>query len=409
MRILLLNHLQNAHQSLKTGRARTLLTMTGVMIGVASIVAILAISSGALSVVNNQIKALDENLIIVRPGKTVDTLSEISRAQPNQKYTTSTLLDSDLVKISKIEHVKYVAPLMILSGAISGDSKAGSDAQIVATTPDLININKLEMRDGIFIEEDSTRNTAIIGTQLSINIFGTENSIGRTAIVSGKPLMVVGVLKRINEPINYNSIDFDNAILVNYEIGKVLNNNSPQIQQINIAVDSIGNIDKASLNIEEIIKINHRGEDDFSVLTRDQIAKPTSQLLDLITGLSTAIAGISLVVGGIGIMNIMLVTVAERTREIGIRKALGANNIDILYQFLIESLAISLFGGALGFILGCMFAFLISTTLTFDPVITWQHGLIALIISLIIGIIFGIYPALRAARKDPIESLYQYH
>ncbi len=406
MRMLLIDHFQNARESLRTSRIRSSLTMIGIMIGVASITMIFALSSGAMQIVNKQITALDDNVIVIRPGKISDPLSGL--AQPNRNYATSTLVESDLTYIKNAKHVKAVSPLMILSGTIRADSIAPSSSQIVATTPDLQTIAKFKIAEGQFLDDSIAKNTAIIGTQLSVNIFGTELSIGRTATVKGKPFTVIGVLKRINDPINYNAVDFDNAIIINYEMGKVLNQTTPQIQQINASVDSTSNLNAAADNLKQIIKSNHAGENDFSILTREQISKPTNQLLYVITNLSTALAAISLIVGGIGIMNIMLVTVAERTREIGIRKALGASNADILYQFLIESLAISITGGIFGFILGCMSAFLISTFLTFDPIITWQNGLAAIVVSVAVGVVFGIYPAARAARKDPIESLYQY-
>lgn len=408
MRWLLINHIQNAHESLHGSRVRSVLTMLGVTIGVASITTILALGAGATHIIDNQIKKLDNNIIIVRPGKVPNSANELAQAQPNHNYMASTLTESDIDYIKNIEHIKEAAPLMILSGTIKGDSTAPNSSQIVATTPNLATISRLKVKDGQFLDEKVAKNTAVIGVQLSINTFGTEAPIGRTILIKGKTFTVIGILDRINDPINYNSIDFDNTAIINYASGKEINSNTAQIQQINIVVDLTTNIDKVSDNLIKVVKTNHGGEDDFSVLIRDQISKPTNQMLELITGFSTSVAAISLIVGGVGIMNIMLVTVAERTREIGIRKALGASNSNILYQFLIESLAISFCGGVLGFAAGCFTAFIISTFLSFDPIITWQNAVIALIVSLLTGIVFGIYPAIRAARKDPIESLYQY-
>lgn len=408
MRFLLVNHIQNAKQSLKSSRIRSALTMLGITIGVASITAILALSGGASRVIINQIDALGGNIAVIRPGAASNTIDSVTQAQPNRDYATSTLTEKDITYISHTEHVESVAPIMILSGTIKADSTAPEGSSIVATTPQLQAISDLKMREGQFLDDELDQNTVVVGVQLSINTFGTENSIGKILSVKGQPFTVVGVLKRINNPINYNSVDFDNAAIINFEAGKQLNQNIVQIQQINIKANTVGNLDEAVGNINKAIKSSHGGENDFSILIGDKISQPTSQLFFMIAKVTTAIAAISLVVGGIGIMNIMLVTVSERTREIGIRKALGASNTDISSQFLIESLAISIGGCISGYILGYIVAIAISKFLIFYPIFTWQIALTALIVSLITGTLFGMYPAIRAAHKDPIESLHRY-
>lgn len=408
MRFLLINHIQNAKQSLKSSRVRSNLTMLGITIGVASITAILALSGGASKVITNQIDALGGNIAVVRPGLTSNTVDGIAQTQPNRDYATSTLTEKDITYIRNSPHVESVAPLMILSGAIKADSVAPEGSSIVATTPELQTISNLKMREGQFLDNELNKNTVAIGTQLSINIFGTETSIGKVLTIRGQQFTVVGVLKRINNPVNYNSVDFDNAAIINFEVGKSLNQNVAQIQQIDLRADSVNNLDQTVAEIKKTIKSSHGGENDFSVLVGDQISQPTSQLFFLIAKVTTAVAAISLIVGGIGIMNIMLVTVAERTREIGIRKALGASNADISWQFLIESLAISLGGCISGYILGYIVAIAISKFLIFSPVFTWQIAVTALLVSLGTGTLFGLYPAIRAARKDPIESLHRY-
>jgi ABC-type antimicrobial peptide transport system permease subunit len=409
MRFLWLNHIQNAYQSLRSSRIRSALTMLGVTIGVASITTILSLSGGASKIISNQVNSLGGNIAVIRPGKMVNPITDITKVQSHQDYATSTLIESDVTLIKEIPHVKSIAPLMILNGTIKADSVAPNNSTIVATTPSLADISSLKTREGQFLDEVINQDTAVIGTQLSINIFGTELSIGRTFTVRGQPFTVIGVLNRLNDPINYNSIDFDNAAIINLAAGKKLNQDVAQIQQIDIKADSITNLDQVIISINKTLLKNHGGENDFSVLTGSQISQPTSQLFYAIAGVTTAIAAISLLVGGIGIMNIMLVTVAERTREIGIRKALGASNTDISWQFLIESLTISICGGITGYLGGYLIAFIISSTfLTFDPIITWQIAAVALSISAIMGTLFGLYPAIRAARKDPIQSLHQY-
>ncbi len=409
MRFLLINHVQNAQQSLRSSRIRSTLTMLGVTIGISSITAILALSGGANKIVGDQIDSLGGNIAVIRPGGTIDPLSNITKNQSNHDYATSTLTEADVTTVKSVPNVQMVAPLMVLSGTIRGDSTAPSGSQIVATTPSLADISNLNMREGQFLDNALKKDSVVIGNQLSINLFGTEASTGRILKLRGDDFTVVGVLKRQNNPYNYNSVDFDNAAIVSFAAGKGLNQNITQIQQINIRTDSVSNLDPTVESIQKAVSVNHKGENDFSVLTGNKISQPTSQLFVTIAGGSTAIAAISLLVGGIGIMNIMLVTVAERTREIGIRKALGASNADITWQFLIESLAISVSGGITGYIFGYIVAFTISSFLTFDPVINWQIAAVALTISLIMGTIFGLYPATRAASKDPVESLYQYN
>lgn len=405
MKFLFTNHIENALQSLKNSRMRSMLTALGIAIGVASITTILALSSGLNKTINSQISSIGGNIIIVRPGSSEQSNLNISKVQPYNDYATSTLTESDVTYIKNSHHIKETAPIMILNGSIKGESTAPSNSPIVATTSQFASISDLALRDGQFLGDDIDQNSVVIGSQLSTNIFGTESSIGRILTIRGQSFTVVGVLKDIKNPVNYNSVDLDNAAIINFASGKKLNQGAIQIQQINIKTDSVDNIKKAGSSIESTLKISHNNENDFSVIIGNDISQPTNQLLTAVTFVTTAIATISIVVGGIGVMNIMLVTVAERTREIGIRKSLGANNADISWQFLIESLAISVSGGISGYIGGCAIAFIASNFLIFDPVFDWQTAVIALGVSIVTGIIFGLYPAIRASRKDPIESL----
>ena len=410
MRFLLINHIENARQSLRSNRTRSTLTMLGVAIGVASIVTILALSAGASKVVGDQVDALGGNIAVIRPGASgsASKLSNLTSIKTEPQFSASSLTEYDLGIVRSIQHVEQAAPVMVINSAIKAGSVSPKDGVVVATTPELATISNLAVRDGQFLDADISPDTAVIGAQLSINAFGTEQSIGKVLTVHGQKFTVIGILKRTNNPINYNLIDFDNAVIINIDSAKKLSQATPQIQQINVRSDSVANLPQAIIDINKALLVSHKGENDFSVLTGDEISQPTSQLFFAIAGATTAVAAISLLVGGIGIMNIMLVNVAERTREIGIRKALGANNSDIASQFIIESLAIGLGGGAIGYALGYIAAFTISRFLTFDPIINWQIAATALFISLVMGTIFGIYPAVRAARKDPIDSLREY-
>jgi len=409
MRLLFLNHIQNAQQSIKSNRLRSVLTMLGITIGVASITTILALSAGANTIVGSQVDALGGNITVIRPGsQTANAFDGLSQVASNQQFAASPLTDADTRTVETLPHVAAVAPLMVLQASVTGSSTAPSNTPIVATTPSLAVMSDLAISDGQFLDDTLSPSTAVIGPQLSVDIFGTEHSIGKTIKIKGNAFTVIGILERSNSPVNYNNVDFDRAVIISLESGRGLNQGASHIQQINVQSDSVQYLTGVITDINKALLKNHFGEADFSVLSGPEIAQPTSRIFTAIAGVSVAIAAISLIVGGVGIMNIMLVSVAERTREIGIRKALGASNGDIVAQFLIESVALSVGGGVTGYLVGYALAFVISTFLTFDPLLTWEIAATALGVSFIIGTLFGIYPAMRAARKDPIAALRQY-
>ena len=409
MRWLFVNHIQNARQSLKSNRMRSTLTMLGITIGVASITAILSLSEGASQIVSSQVDSLGGNIAVIRPGAESQTpLQDLSRFPSPEHFAASTLTSADISAIQKVDNVAAVAPMMVLSGSVKAKATAPLNTSIVASTPDLATISGLKVQDGEFLDPALNIYTAVIGPQLSVDIFGTEASIAKTVTVRGKTFTIIGVLKRTNNPINYNGVNFDESIIINQEAGRQLNQGAVQVQQINIQSDSIAHLSQVIIDINKALLKNHLGEADFTVLSGDKIAQPTNRLFFAIAGTTSAIAAISLLVGGIGIMNIMLVSVAERTREIGIRKALGASNGDIVAQFLIESVALSIGGGVSGYIIGYLVSFGISSFLPFFPIFSWEIAVTAIVVSLVIGTLFGIYPAIRASRKDPIDALRQY-
>lgn len=410
MRILLLEHIRGARQSLRATRMRTALTVLGITIGIASITLILSLSSGIAKVVSSQVDALGGNIAIIRPGIPSKDINDLTNPTPYQGFATSTITERDAQDIAGLDNVSATAPIMVINGTVKADKAAPDHTPIVASSPDLITIANISMRDGQFIDSVTNRDTAVIGNQLSIDLFGTDNSIGRTFKIREQSYTVIGVLKRANDPINFNNINFDKAAIISLESGKALNRDVAQIQQINVRASSVDTLPAVMENISAVLAKNHDRQKDYTVLSGDDIAEPTSQLFLMIGSVTTAIASISLIVGGVGVMNIMLVNVAERTREIGLRKAVGASSGNIIGQFMAEALIMSLLGGIFGYVIGYVLAFAISSTfLTFDPAFTWQIAVTALGISVIVGGIFGLYPAIRAARKDPIESLRQYH
>lgn len=409
--LLIFEHIQNAYHSLRSTKMRTLLTILGVAIGVASITTIMSLGGGVTKLVSTQVDNLGGNIAVVRPGMVSKNLNDFTNPTTSGIFTTSTLTEDDFRDIQAIKGVEAAAPLMVLNGSVKSTKNGTKPANsvIVATTPSLEQIAKLPIRDGQFIDTVTDQNTSVIGSQLSVDLFGTEQSIGQTFTFRGQIFTVIGVLKHMNNPINYNNVDFDHTAIISLESGKGFNQGIAQIQQINISAKSVDLLPQVIAATNKQLLSNHQDEKDFDILSGEEIAKPTSQFFKAVTSVMTVIAAISLVVGGIGIMNIMLVGVAERTREIGLRKAVGASDINIVWQFLTESLIMSLLGGILGYVSGYIIALMISTALPFDPIFSWEIAAIAISIAVGVGTVFGLYPAIRAARKDPIESLRQYH
>jgi putative ABC transport system permease protein len=261
MRFLLITHIQNARQSLRASRMRSTLTMIGVTIGVASITTILSLSGGASRVVGDQNNSLGGNIAVVRPGNVSDPLSGIAQVQAERSFSTSTLTETDVSTIRAVSHIKAVAPIMIMSGVVKGDTVAPSTSQVVATTPELSTISNLQIDGGDFLNtDDANQQTVVIGQQLSLNIFGSETSLGKTVTIRGLPFTVIGVLRYVGQPINYNGVDFDNAAIINLSYGKILNQGAAQIQQIDLQADSVANLSRSIININQALLTNHQNE-----------------------------------------------------------------------------------------------------------------------------------------------------
>ena len=399
MRLLIMNHIENARESLRSNKLRTRLTVLGITLGVACMTTIMAMGFGVSQLIDSQVSRLNGNIIIVRPGsnKSTDYFKQITESQISNAFTASPLTEKDLQAIQKV------------GGSLKTQHNTISDAPIIATTPELKDISQLEVHEGQFIGSVSGTNTAVVGRQMSIDLFGTDNPIGQTFKIKGVSFAVIGVLKSIHETLTYNDIDFNRSVIINLASGKSFNQGIAQIKQINIQAKKEQDAKQIVQNIRNAISKEHNGEQDFSIFSGNEISQPATKVFASITATTSVVAIVSLIIGGIGIMNIMLVSVAERTREIGIRKAVGASNSHISVQFLIESLAISFMGGVSGLVLGYFAAFIISTMLPFNPGFHWLVPVVSIGIALIVGTVFGLYPAIRAARKNPIEALRQYY
>lgn len=409
MGLLLRTHLSIALDSLHRNRARTFLSALGIAIGVASIVLIMSLTGGIGSLISASSDKNNANLILVRPS-TGKELAEnlIDELTANNQYAKSSLTLDDTTSIAKLGNIEAVAPIASNISAVAIGDKSYQSINVVATNADLIKTAKLALKNGQFFEESGTHNNAaVIGHDLATKLFGTTDILARTFQYGDQKFIIIGVLEKTDSPINYNGVDFDNSILIDINFANSFES-SIQIQQINIRTTTTDSTESVAEEIKTKLTNSKKGDTTFQVLTGSSNFQPAGSLLSIISSMLTLVASISLIVGGVGIMNIMLVSVSERTREIGIRKAVGASSGNILLQFLFESIILSFIGGIMGIALGYATAFAISLITPFAPHISWSILGITCLTSLIVGIIFGVYPAAKAATKDPITSLKVY-
>ena len=409
MGLLLRTHLSIALDSLHRNRARTFLSALGIAIGVASIVLIMSLTGGIGSLISASSDKNNANLILVRPS-TGKELAEnlIDELTANNQYAKSSLTLDDTTSIAKLGNIEAVSPIASNISAVTIGDKSYQSINVVATNADLIKTAKLALKNGQFFEESGTHNNAaVIGHDLATKLFGTTDILARTFQYGDQKFIIVGVLEKTDSPINYNGVDFDNSILIDINFASSFES-SIQIQQINVRTTTTDSTESVAEEIKTKLTNSKKGDTTFQVLTGRSNFQPAGSLLSIISSMLTLVASISLIVGGVGIMNIMLVSVSERTREIGIRKAVGASSGNILLQFLFESIILSFIGGIMGIALGYATAFAISLITPFAPHISWSILGITCLTSLIVGVIFGVYPAAKAATKDPITSLKVY-
>lgn len=400
-------HLKLARTSIQENRTRSFLTCLGIAIGVASIILILSLMGSISQLIAGQVKNIGANLIVVRPKSTKDIVTGvIEELTASNSYQKSNLTLKDIEIISELENITAVAPIAISTNTVVTDKNQINSVVVLGTQEDFIKIQPLDLKYGSFINENS-ENTVVVGHMLSLKLFNTMNAVGKTLTLMGEKFIVSGVLSQVEESINFSNVDFDNALIMNIgALDKV--SGSTQIQQINIKTKNTASLIDVTKNIQKNLMEYKKGENNFMVISGKQITHPASSLFSVVSSMLALVAGISLVVGGIGVMNIMLVSVAERTHEIGVRKAVGASSQNILMQFLFEALILSLMGGVLGLVLGYMLAFFISIMTPFKPYISVEIILMTFLTTLIVGVLFGIYPALKAATKNPIDSLKHY-
>jgi putative ABC transport system permease protein len=406
--MLLTRNITMALASLRSAKLRSLLTMLGIIIGVVSVVTTVSLGEGVRQEVIGQIKRFGPDLITVRPGKTVtrDASGNITNVAILPSSLPSTLTEGDLGVIKNVPNIKEVVPLSIVSGTIGYEGRAYGSGIVVGTTPAAPNLLNQRVEFGEFFGgSDANKHVAVIGKRVAEQLFQENIPVGKSFIFRDQSYIVRGVLEEVDTTPFSLTLDFNTVIFIPYDVSKQAAGGHVQLYQILAREIDVKASAKTVRFMEAALKNSHAGQDDFTVLKADESLTVANRMLNLLTGLIAGIAAISLVVGGIGIMNVMLVSVIERTREVGIRKAVGASNRQILSQFLTEAMVLSIVGGIIGVISSIALNYLIRILTDFKPVITLPIMGISVGVAVGVGIIFGIAPALKAARKDPIEAL----
>jgi len=387
---------------LGTGKLRTILTMLGVIIGVASVVALVSVAQGATKGISDRLQSLGTNLLTVSPGFT-RTAGSVTRGAFG---TSTTLTLDDASAISGLDGVATIAPELTTNKLVVAGSE-NETARVIGTTSGYLSVFAYQMWTGTFLNDASVENNlrvAVIGSTTADNLGLKASDVNTTTIyVGGLPFELIGIL----QPKGGTSSE-DDVVLIPVSTAHELFVGSNSVSSIGVSATGSADITVVEAEITSLLEQRHgitNGNDDFSITTQAQLLGTVSSVSDVLTFLLAGIASISLLVGGIGIMNIMLVSVRERTREIGIRKAIGARGRDILSQFLVEALALSLAGGVIGIGLGVVASLGIGIYAGWGFVFNPFTVVVALAFSTLVGIVFGVWPASQAASLDPVVAL----
>ncbi len=394
--------LKTSLQALRRNVLRTSLTMLGIIIGISSVILIVSIGQGAVKFITNELSSFGTDYFQINPGS--DQFSSLAGSH------TLTLDDVEAIRSdTSIGNINKVVPFSLVSSTVSANGEKDT-INISGVTSEAIEILRPEIIYGEFIsaEQDlAAERVAVMGLDAAEKFFGEETDpTGERIRIKGTPYQVIGVAK--SESVLAGSI-LNNSIYIPINVAFSEISGEEQIQEIDVSVHDTNLINQTIDDVEALLRERHDLDDDeendFRIASAQDILTTVETITSLLTLMIAAISGISLVVGGVGVMNIMLVSVTERTKEIGLLKAIGAKEKDILTQFLIEAVVMTMLGGIIGVILGISGAFAVSKVANIPFIVDPVAVLIAVGVSSLVGIIFGLYPARRAAKLSPIDAL----
>ena len=396
--------LRSALAAIRAHRLRSFLTSLGIIIGVASVITVISLIQGLSKSVSDQFEGLGGNGLTVRPH---NEYKDMMRGKVNYLHFE----DVEQLRV-RVDGLRDLSPVFTPGFSEVRYTGLSATAQVFATTASYQEVNGRYARLGRFIsasDDAGARRVAVVGEKLIEDLHLPPNPVGQFILYANEWFKIVGVMEKRGEVFGMSQ---DNYLIIPFRTGQSIigNNTRPQLQ-ITVAVRDLGRLDEARSHIRMVMRQAHRlkadDTDDFQIDSADQIAKTFDKLSGTVTLVMGGIVGISLLVGGIGIMNIMLVSVKERTREIGICKAIGARSRDILLQFLIEAVTLSTLGGLLGLVIGYALGVAIAAMIPdFPPaVVPWWAVALAVLFSGSVGVVFGVVPASQAARLDPIDAL----
>jgi putative ABC transport system permease protein len=402
-----LESINMATKTLYSNKLRSGLTMLGVIIGNASVIAMVAVGQGGQKYINQQFESLGTNLLFVTPG--ID-----QRGPQAGAVQANTLVIDDAEAIAQeVLAIAAVAPEKSERLRVTYRSQE-TQVTVTGTTPEYPLVRNAQVVRGEFfniLDVQTSDQVAVLGSDTARTLFGEQNPVGQKIKIRNLSFEVIGVMGEKGSSMGQNqdeAVFIPIMVMANQITGQEANTNSPTLQSIAVTTKNPESSSAAQYQITNLLRLRHnllKGEDDFTVRSQQDLMETANSVTDILVVILGATAGISLVVGGIGIMNIMLVSVVERTKEIGLRKALGATSSDILIQFTIEAIILSSAGGLIGIGLGVGGTIVVAALTPLDAVVSWQAISLALSVSGAIGLIFGVIPARNAAQLDPIIAL----